>query len=117
MSQSSKSISSYADGALNEVRFIMYSGCETGVYDGSFGNLIDQSLQKGASCVVGWNPKLSIYYSAEWNKEFFRQCTLNKNVANAMTGADNYIRNMNISEYYIMQDRYSGASRTGSVVI
>lgn len=117
MSSSDRAISSYTDGALSEVRFVMFSGCNTGVYDSSFGNLVDQSLQKGASCVVGWNQNLDIYYSAEWNKEFFRQCTLNKNVANAMTGADNYIRDMDITQYNIMQDRYSGVSRTASVVI
>ena len=110
-------ISSYADGELSEVRLIIFSGCETGKSDSTYGSLIEQSLLKGASCAVGWNRELSIYYSAEWNKEFFRQCKLNKNVANAMTGADNYIRNMDITQYYIMQDRYSGKSRTGSIVI
>ena len=114
----SKSISSYESGALSEVRFVMFNGCSTGVYHSSFGNLVDQAINKGVTCAVGWNNTINISMSDVWTRAFFNACTdTDKNVANAATIADNEVDKIDREEAEKLRNRYYGSSNAGAIVI
>lgn len=118
MSWSSKSISSYASGALSEVRFVMFAGCETGVYDGSFGNLVDQALNKGVTCAMGWSNTIFVDGLDIWVKAFFNACTdTDKNIANAASIADERVKEYDEVDYKVLKNRYYGSSNAGALVI
>lgn len=113
--KSNLGLSQYDD--LSGVKLAIFSSCESGLTDSLHGNLIEMSRTKGAVCAIGWTTTIHVTPCVAWNSEFFRQCTLNKNVANAMSGADAVVYNNYPTHYSHITSRYSGTSRTASVVI
>lgn len=112
-------ISTLSSEALSNATLIIYGGCLTGLTasDGS-GNLITATKQKGAHCVIGWNPETSATGAFVWYDKFFESCAAGKNLQNALDDADNYLKNHpTYSQYYTDLHDRTIAGNANSVTI
>ena len=69
-----KAIDSLPNGSLNNLKIAIYYGCNTGKYSGTYGDICQQTVNKGAQCAVAWT--ISTYNNEvnEWNKAFLDKC-------------------------------------------
>ena len=119
MSASNRALSNIGD--LSNVALIIFAGCYSGLTGQTTGNLVNMAISKGAQCAIGWEN--SIYYpkASKWLIQFVYNCGLDKNITNASTAADNYMReNYDLDEEYYYSalfNRETGTSRPTSIVI
>lgn len=118
MTNADRSIGSYADGALSEVRLAIFLGCNTGDKIGAQKNLVDMALEKGATCALGWEQKIKQPHLIDWATEFFKSSYLSqKNIANAATAADDAVRKEYGDSYQNLKQRYFGSCFANETVM
>jgi len=87
------SIEALSSGALSESELILYFACYAGVLDSQKGNLVDETLNKGARCCIGWTETIQDQVSAMWLETFFNYCSQGYNLYIAMYLTNNAVRN------------------------
>lgn len=80
-------------GALNEVELVVYFACYAGGTDPVRGNLVDETLSKGAKCCIGWTDAIQMVVSEMWLETFFDYCSQGYNVYIAMRLTNNIVTN------------------------
>ncbi len=119
MSTSDRSLSNI--GNLSNVALIIFSGCKSGLSHSVRGNLVNMAISKGAQCAIGWTDDMYTSFSNAWIIQFVYNSGLDKNITNASTAADNYLKDnfdQSLEQYYsLMFKRYTGTSRPTSIVI
>jgi len=58
-------------GDLDEVLLVVFEGCYTALTDDDWGNLLDESVAKGADCAVGFLGIVDPDYAQVWAEEFW----------------------------------------------
>lgn len=69
-----KAINSLSNGSLNNLRIAIYYGCSTGAYSNTYGDICQQTVNKGAQCSVAWTVTTYTNEVNEWNKAFLDKC-------------------------------------------
>ena len=81
------SISDYASGALSEATLVVYLNCYC-PYNNTYGNLIDQTLAKGAYNAIGWTEAVSHTALATWLDIFLEYVSLGYTLERAIDATD-----------------------------
>lgn len=115
MAANDRALSNYANGALDDVKLIIFAGCETGVTDSSYGNLVDMAVDKGAFCCIGFKNKIPVGDTHEWVARFYEFCAQGRNLGNAMTETNKWAEKNGLSD--IIRKQYYGESRLWATVI
>jgi len=120
MTSSDKAINAYNYKALDNVDLAIYTGCECGITDPTYGNVVSETIKQGVLVCISW--KLPIYTDDgnTWLKYFFTNCYPMRSVESAANAADAYTV-INGTAVYIDQNRikqrYYGSSNLGSLAI
>ena len=69
-----KAINSMANGSLSNLRIAIYYGCSTGAYSSTYGDICQETVNKGAQCAVAWTVTTYTNEVNEWNKAFLDKC-------------------------------------------
>ena len=99
-----KSVSSLSSGSLNQRKIAIYYGCETGVVSKTYGDICQQTVNKGAQTAVAWEVSTIVGDVNEWNRLFFEKAKTD-NIVESFRHADYWLR------YTISED---AATRMGS---
>lgn len=69
-----KAINSLSNSSLNNLKIAIYYGCSTGAYSNTYGDICQQTVNKGAQCAVAWTVTTYTNEVNEWNKAFLDKC-------------------------------------------
>lgn len=69
-----KAINSLPNGSLTNLKIAVYYGCSTGVASSQYGDICQETINKGAQCAVAWKVTTFVNEVNEWNKAFFDRC-------------------------------------------
>ena len=112
MESGCKAISDYSYGELTNTKLVIYSACEAGKTSQTYGNLVDETLNKGAFCCIGWVQITRTADGNKWVPKFLEYCSLGHNVGNARRLANQWAMNSGeIKDASSILDQYVGASR------
>lgn len=75
-----RAISNLSSSALNNVALAIYINSNSGTTHSTYGNMVDETLKKGAFVCIGWNCYLYPEDQNFWLESFFTNCTQHKNV-------------------------------------
>lgn len=109
----------YPDLALIDLRLICYESCQSGSIEPDayyYGNLIDESLNLGAHCALGW--KQSFYHGdiLKWNDFFFGNLNYGQCIGEAIENARLSLVDNSI-EYSSITSIYYGSSPVYSITL
>ena len=109
--------------SLANAKLVIWMGCYTANTSPTYGNLVDETLNKGAGCSIGW------YYETysspignDWLKGFFEAAGEGELLKDCLVAANEYIKpeyydNMDdITAYTNMIDWYVGNSNVHQVI-
>ncbi|MCL2859117.1 MAG: RICIN domain-containing protein [Oscillospiraceae bacterium] len=105
------SLSSLADGSLNNVKLAVYYACYSGTPSSTplAPSIVAATYQKGAKCVIGWNSPVSVYAKAAWNTEFLNSLYNKSTIIAAITKANTEIKKIStlgqLGVDYLVNDR------------
>lgn len=69
-----KAINSLSNGSLSNLKIAIYYGCSTGAVSSTYGDICQQTVNKGAQCAVAWTVTTYVNEVNEWNKAFLDKC-------------------------------------------
>lgn len=85
-----RAVSDYSSSALSDNLLIIYLADYTGYTSGTYGNLTDKTLTKGAFCCIGWKQDIDPLYAQDWIQQFLTYCYNGKNIGNARLLANSW---------------------------
>lgn len=112
-----RALSSYASGALSQVDLLIFLGCETGIENLTYGNLVDVALEKGAFCCIGWASPINRDDAHQWINLFFDYCDQGGTVYTALKNANQYMIEFGANDLYTITHQYFGDSPLTKLVI
>jgi len=84
--------SGYYSGELSNVDLVIYSNCESASSaNATYGNLVTQTLNKGAFLCIGWKGTIHVSATNYWLESFFSKMATGANAMVAMQYADQCI--------------------------
>jgi len=86
-----KSVSSLGSNAAKNLRIAIYYGCSTGNTTSTYGNICQQTVNKGAQAAVAWRVTTYVSEVNEWNKQFFEKAKT-ANIVESYRHADYWTR-------------------------
>lgn len=111
----SRGLSALAAGAMSNTALAIYLGDYTANTHGAYGNLVEMTLSKGASCAIGWYNELDRTFSTGWANAFFDKLNQNRSITAAIGAADTWASNTRPNDFLNMVDIYVGTSDTGAI--
>ncbi len=118
MPSTTKALSSYASGALSRVDLLIFLGCQTGITNITYGNLVDTALSKGAYCCIGWASSINQMDASIWVSMFFYYCDSGSTVYTALQNANQYmIESGSCNNIYTITNQYYGDSPLTKLVL
>ena len=112
-----KALSSYSSGALSRVDLLIFLGCETGITNVTYGNLVDVALEKGTYCCIGWASSIDRDDAHQWINLFFDYCDQGTTVYTALKNANQYMIEYGANDIYTITNQYYGDSPLTKLVI
>ena len=88
-----KAVNSLSSGSLNQMKIAIYYGCETGVVSATYGDICQETVNKGAQAAVAWEVSTIIPDVNEWNRLFFEKAKTD-NIVESFRHADYWLRYM-----------------------
>ena len=73
--------------SLANTELVIWTGCYTGATSSSYGNLVDETLEKGAKCAIGWTVVIYDRPSTEWIEFFIASCEQGETIKTAIEDA------------------------------
>lgn len=86
-----KAVSSLLSGSLNQMKIAIYYGCETGIVSSTYGDISQQTVNKGAQAAVAWKVSTIVPDVNEWNRLFFEKAKTD-NIVESFRHADYWLR-------------------------
>ena len=99
-----RSVSSLSSGSLNNLKLAIYYGMDVGYTGSVYGDICQQTINKGAQAAVAWRGVMVTSEANEWNRLFFEKAKTD-NIVESFRHADYWLR------YTISED---AATRMGS---
>lgn len=99
-----RSVSSLSSGSLNNLKLAIYYGMDVGYTGSSYGDICQQTVNKGAQAAVAWRGVMVTSEANEWNRLFFEKAKT-ENIVEGFRHADYWLR------YTMSED---AATRMGS---
>lgn len=88
-----KSIDSLASNSMSQMRIAIYYGCETGKVHQLFGDICQETVNKGAQTAVAWKVSTVNLHVNEWNRLFFEKAKTD-NIVESFRHADYWLRSI-----------------------
>lgn len=73
--------------SLANTELVIWGGCYTGATSYTYGNLVDETLAKGAKCVIGWQYQTYTPITTYWVETFLATCSKGKKISTAIDAA------------------------------
>ena len=73
------------------MKIAIYYGCETGVVLKTYGDICQQTINKGAQAAVAWRGVMVTSEANEWNRLFFEKAKTD-NIVESFRHADYWLR-------------------------
>ena len=109
--------------SLSKARLVIWMGCDTADTSTTYGNLVDETLNKGAAAAIGWyNETYSEPIANDWLRGFFDAAGDGEKLTDCLDAADlsikaEYYDNADdITKYTNMLDWYTGSSNLNGVI-
>lgn len=113
-----KSISEYANGELSSVKLAIFMGCKSGCNGYEGGNLVDKTLEKGASVCIGWDEIIYVSDTQIFADLFIKECYDGSNIQKAlMDSAVAMYRDRRVVDPYSITSYYVGQSNVDGVIV
>lgn len=112
----SRSFTDYASGALSGTDLIVFAGSYTGDTGPIYGNLVDEAVNKGAYCAIGWIGSVNLRDMSNWLGLFFG-FSQNRNIVPAMSIADRYLDQNQTYNYDGIINRYYNDSNAYNIYL
>lgn len=109
-----RALSNFSSGSLSNAKLVIYSSCKSGLPDSTFGNLVDQTISKGAFCCIGWKKTITSRSAEEWLHVFMLYIGMGKNIGNARSLTNDWVNDHSTytaSEKSAITQQYCGSSR------
>lgn len=116
MTTGSYSIASLSASSLSQTDLVIYAGSRTGKTGAIYGNLVDQTISKGAFCSLGWTGDVDDTDMMHWLESFFYQCD-GDNAYDAADDADYLSYLYSYVDRASLQTRYWGTSNPESLYL
>ena len=88
-----KAVNSLSSGSLNQMKIAIYYGCETGIVSATYGDICQETVNKGAQAAVAWEVTTVVSDVNEWNRLFFEKAKTD-NIVESFRHADYWLRYM-----------------------
>ena len=99
-----RSVSSLPSGSLSNLKLAIYYGMDVGYTGSTYGDICQQTVNKGAQAAVAWKGVMVTSEANEWNRLFFEKAKTD-NIVESFRHADYWLR------YTMSED---AATRMGS---
>ncbi|WP_048153137.1 C25 family cysteine peptidase [Methanolacinia paynteri] len=76
-------ISEMSQSQLSNLKLAVYLGCYSATTDHNLGNLVEETSDKGADCVIGFEQTVNSIAADYWAREFFDALDDGQNIGNA----------------------------------
>jgi hypothetical protein len=74
--------------SLNKLMLVVYAACHSAEMSNLYGNLLDETYKKGATCVIGWTGTVDSAKHSYWLDKFTNYLSLGYNILSAVQQAD-----------------------------
>lgn len=111
----SRAISDYPSNGLSNTKLAIFLGCETGLTDDVFGNLVDKAIEKGAFCSMGWTEEIHTSEANPWIAQYIYQCYLGNDLGDALLYTKAWATEQGYSSS--INNIYYGSSRLFATVL
>ena len=104
------------NASLSKIDLAIWMACYSGFTSPTYGNIVDETLNKGAKCVIGWVDKCYVPMSNEWLEVLVNTCSQGETVREGISAANLYLKATyydnasDITEYMDMILQYYGSS-------
>ena len=86
-----RSVSSLSSGSLNNLKLAIYYGMDVGYTGSVYGDICQQTINKGAQAAVAWRGVMVTSEANEWNRLFFEKAKTD-NIVESFRHADYWLR-------------------------
>ena len=96
--------------SMSNINLAIYCGCNTAQYSSTYGDLVEETLEKGAKCAIAWYDEVYDTNSNRWFELFFTYCGQGKTIAQALELTDEAMEEEGWSKWVEMSNWYTGDS-------